>query len=238
MGKRYEIKQKRKQQKLVQNGIVIGIIAVISMVIAFILIWPNLQSPKDITVPEYTTYPVENVPEGETGMGDPNAPVKLEIFADFQCPACANLAINIEPKVVRNYVENGNVYLTFHPYSFLDKGTIGQESHRAAEAAFCALDQKMFWQYYDILFHNHTGENVGDYTKSRLIAYAEKLGMNMTEFTKCVNDRKYEQKVLDENEYAQSLGVDRTPTFFINGQKLVLVSSYDELFQALDLALK
>lgn len=230
--------EKRKRQKRLEQALMIGIISLAALVIVFVVAWPNLKTDRPIVVPEYVDYPVETVPENETGMGNVNAHVKLQVFADFQCPACANFALNIEPKIVSEYVTTGKVYLTFHPFSFLDQGTIGQESHKAAEAAYCALDQNAFWQYHDILFSNHTGENVGDYTNDRLTAYAEKIGLDMTAFNKCFQTEVYAQRVLDDVQTAQLLGVDRTPSFFVNDKKLIIASSYDELFQAIDSALK
>jgi protein-disulfide isomerase len=238
MGKRAEFKEKRKRQQQLQNFILIAMIVLAAIAITMILIWPTLQPEKDVVVPEYIKYPTDLVPSGEPGMGDPDAPVKLEVFADFQCPACANFALNIEPHVISDYVETGKVYLVFHPYSFLDRGTTQLESHRAAEAAFCALDQDAFWQFHDILFSNQTGENIGDFTKDRLLLFAEKINLDSGKFKDCLNDSKYEQRVLDEVEYGKLKEIDQTPSFYVNDKKIVLVSSFDELFQALDNAIK
>lgn len=238
MGKKTQIKEQRKRQKRLEQTLIFGGIFLAALAIVFIVIWPNLKAEREIVVPDYVNYPVQNVPEGETGMGNVNAPVKLQVFADFQCPACANFALNIEPKIVSEYVKTGKVYLTFHPFSFLDQGNIGQESHKAAEAAYCALDQNAFWQYHDILFNNLTGENVGDYTKARLTLYAEKIGLDMNAFNECFEREVYAQRVLDDVDIAQTLGVDRTPSFFVNGTRLIISSSYDELFQSIDSALK
>lgn len=209
------------------------LIIVIALIVFGVLIWPALKPVGDIKLPEEVSYATDKVPAGETAAGDPSAPVKLEIYSDFQCPACGAYAKQIEPLVVKNYVDTGKVYLIYRAYSFLDQSASG-ESHRAAEAAFCALDQGAFWKYHDILFANQTGENVGDFSDKRLSAFAEKLGLDMTEFNKCMSTRKYAQRVKDELEMGQKAGVDATPSFFINGQRFKLQTSYNELFQALD----
>ncbi len=250
MGKRAEFKAQRKRQQQRQNFLLLSLIVVAAVAIVLILVWPNLEAMRndasptaisrstDIVVPPAVPYPTDLVPAGEAGAGDPAASVKLEIFSDFQCPACARFSEDIEPLILTNYVETGKVYLVYHPYSFLDSGTVAQESHKAAEAAFCALDQGVFWQYHDILFANQTGENVGDFTERRLVAFAEKIGLDMTNFEECLTSNRYQQKVLEEAQFSVDQGVTSTPSFFINGQKVELVSSFNELIQALDAALK
>ncbi len=135
---------------------------------------------------------------------------------------------------MENYVDTGKVYLVFRNYSFLDGNSGKMESHRAAEAALCAMDQGAFWKYHAILFANQTGENVGDFVEKRLVAFAEKLGLDVPKFQDCLKNGKYAQRVLDEYNEGKTAGVDSTPSFFINGVRYQLQTSYNELFQALD----
>jgi protein-disulfide isomerase len=217
------------------------VIIVISVIVFGFLIYPavsNALTPiGEIKSPAEIAYPTDKVPAGELAAGDPDAPVKLEVYADFQCPACGNYAREIEPLVVKNYVDTGKVYLVFRNYSFIDGNTDKKESHHASEAALCAMDQGAFWQYHAILFANQTGENVGDFTQKRLVAFAEKLGLDTKKFQDCLNSSKYSQRVLDEYEQGKTAGVDSTPSFFINGVRFKLQTSYNELFQALDNAI-
>ncbi len=226
-----------KKQKKSNMGLIILII-ILSLVVFVVLIYPAvsraLRPVGEINMPAEIAYPTEKVPAGELGAGDPAAPVKLEVYADFQCPACGVYAREIEPLVMKNYVENGKVYVVFRNYSFLDGNRGDMESHRAAEATLCAMDQGAFWPYHSILFANQTGENVGDYVEKRLVAFAEKLGLNTEQFQECLQSGKYSQRVLDEYEQGQTAGVDSTPSFFINGVRFQLQTSYNELFQALD----
>jgi len=226
-----------KKQKKSNLGLIILII-VLSLFVIGLLVYPAvsraLRPVGEITVPAEFNYPTDKVPAGELAAGDPAAPVKLEVYADFQCPACANYALEIEPLVLKNYVENGKVYLIFRNYPFLDGNRGEMESHRAAEASVCAMDQGAFWKYHAILFANHTGENVGDYTEKRLIAFAEKLGLDTQQFQECLKSGKYTQRVLDEYELGKDAGVDSTPSFLIDGVRFRLQASYNELFQALD----
>lgn len=229
--------EKANNQKKANGGLIIGIV-VIALVLFFLLIWPSLWTSikpvGEIKMPSEISRPIDKVPAKETAAGDPAAPVKLEVYADFQCPACAFYATDIEPLILKNYVENGKVYLIFRAFSFIDKPTALKESHKAAEAAFCAMDQNAFWKYHDILFANQTGENVGDFVDKRLVAFAEKIGLDKTVFKDCLNSGKYAQRVEDEYQLGQQAGVDSTPSFFIDGQRFKVQISFNELFQALD----
>ena len=96
--------------------------------------------PLGLTAPAVTIP--SSIPRDGRTLGSPTAPVSLEIWADFQCPACGNFTRTIEPVVIDRYVETGKVKLTFHDYAF-----IGDESLDAAAAARCAAQQGRFWEY-------------------------------------------------------------------------------------------
>jgi protein-disulfide isomerase len=226
-----------KKVKKINWGWIIAIV-LIAIVLVLLLVWPtiwtSIKPVGSIVVPSEVSRPMDKVPAGETAAGDPAAPVKLEVFSDYQCPACRVFSSDIEPKLLQFYVDTGKVYLIYRAYSFIDRSNSLQESHKAAEAAFCAMDQGAFWKYHDILFANQTGENVGDFVNKRLVAFADKLGLDTTKFQACLNSGKYTQRVEDEYQLGQKAGVDSTPSFYIDGQRFQLQTSYDELFQALD----
>lgn len=145
-------------------------------------------------------------------MGDPNAPIHIIEYGDFQCPYCLRFWSETEPQLIEEYVNTGKVYFEFRAFPIL-----GDESFLAAEAAYCAGDQNQFWEYHDILFTNWTGENVGDFTQEKLIQYAEVLGLNVVEFESCLVEEKYKSKVEQDKAEGEAAGVYATPTFFING---------------------
>ena len=241
MSHRDMIREQHRRRERRQRIIVIAVVVIVALVITFFLVWPSIQPVGAITVPTFLQMPTDKVPTGTPAAGDPNAPVRLDIWEDFQCPACQNFTLNIEPDIVNTYVDTGKVYLVFHPFSFIDQAvTGGNESHAAAQAAFCAMDQGQFWQYYDMLYNNQSpsGENTGAFTDRRLAAFAEKIGLNMTQFNDCYNSGKYKQQVVDDYQQGVNLGVDSTPSFFVNDKKIQLQSSYDELTQAIDAALQ
>lgn len=221
LSKRQEIRQKRLHQQKKQRYIFIGIISVFALLVAALLIAPNFKSVGSIVeiTPAARPQVVDNT------MGDPNAPVKVEEYADFQCPACMRFATNFEPQIIQQYVTPGKVYYVFNSFSF-----IGQESVDAAQAAYCAMDQGKFWEYHDILFANQNGENIGDFTIPRLKAFAKTLGLDTNTFNTCLDSGAKKRKVDDDRTSGSGLGVNATPSFIVNG---TLVHS-DTLIQTIE----
>jgi len=241
MSHREMIREQHRRRERRQRIIVIAVVVIAALVITFFLVWPSIQPIGEITVPAFPSMPTDKVPADTPAAGDPNAPVRLDIWEDFQCPACQNFTLNIEPDLVKSYVATGKVYLVFHSFAFIDSDVSGgSESHAAAQAAYCAMDQGQFWKYHDMLFNNQSasGENTGAFTDRRLAAFAEKINLNMTQFNDCYSSGKYKQRVLDEFQQGTTLGIDSTPSFFVNDKHIVLQSSYDELTQAIDAALQ
>jgi len=233
MSKREEMKAKRKKQVMQQRLTVIGIIVVGAILIATLLIYPNLAPVGAFNVPTPVAYNQVN----GNNMGDPNAPVKVVGYADFQCPACGNWTKDYAPGFIAKYVDTNKVYLAYQPFSFIDDNGPGTESKDAAAAAFCAMDQGKFWQYHDMLYANQTGENTGDFTAKRLAAFAQKLGLNMSQFNSCFDSGKYKSLVLQDKAEGEALGINSTPSFTVDGKLVVLQASYNELDTAIDAAI-
>ena len=105
-------------------------------------------------------------------------------------------------------------------FTYVDFAFLGQESIEASLAAHCAQDQGKFWEMHDILFESHTGENVGDFKRENLNGFAQKLGLNMTDFGQCMDSRKYENFVNAQRAEGQRIGISSTPTLIVNDQLL------------------
>ncbi len=101
-------------------------------------------------------------------IGSADAPVTLDVWADFQCPGCGIFTRATEARIVRDYVASGKLRLVFHDYAFL-----GQESIDAAVAARAADAQGAFWPYHDWLFANQGGENKGAFRRDVLVAHRQ-----------------------------------------------------------------
>jgi len=146
-------------------------------------------------------------------LGDVTAPITVEEYVDFQCPACGDFARDTLQDIKEKYVKTGQVKLVLHHYAF-----IGEESTRAAEASECANEQGKFWEYADVLFHNQAGENQGAFADAKLEGFAEELRLNMDEFKACLADRRHLSKIQASIEEGAARGINSVPTLFINGQ--------------------
>ncbi len=222
MSKRQEMRDKRARSERNQRILVIVGIVIIALAVALFLILPTLQPVGSIA-----EHPLMNRPQVNlNGMGDPNAPVKIIEYSDFQCPYCARFTTDTEQQLIDAYVATGKVYFEYHSFGEF----IGTESLRSAEAAYCAGDQGKFWEMHDIIFANQTGENVGAFSDKRLTAFAAKVGLDAGKFSDCFNSSKYKAQVLQDGTDGTKAGVKATPSFTING-KLVEGAQPFSVFQ-------
>jgi protein-disulfide isomerase len=163
-------------------------------------------------------------------LGKADAPVKVDVWSDFQCPFCGQFATVVEPQVISNLVTKGTVRLVAHDFSFLGSGRNPDESTDAAVGARCADRQGHFWDYYLMVFANQgSTENGGAYVRSRLLAMADLLGLDHAAFETCQADQTLRAAVVTETAQGTGLGVNSTPTVFVNGQKATSVRDYATL---------
>ncbi len=207
LSKRQALREKRRRQETTKRILLIGVIVVGAAFLAFALIYPSLKPVGEFTSVDPNPRPQAN---GNT-MGDPNAPIQIEEFSDYQCPYCARFFEETEAQIVDAYVDTGKVFFVYRSFG----NFIGPESQSAAEAAYCAGDQGQYWEYHDMLMSNQTGENVGAFTDRRLQAFAETLGLDMDAFNSCFNGGQYTQRVQQDFVDGKAAGVTGTPAFVI-----------------------
>ncbi|MFZ1041727.1 MAG: thioredoxin domain-containing protein [Anaerolineales bacterium] len=219
--KRQEFREKRRRAELRNRWIVIGAIIVIAVLIVGAFAYYQLQPVAAIQKADARTRPNVN----RNLSGDPNAPVKLVEFADFQCPYCKEFWSTTEAQVFSTYVTTGKVLYTYRSAGNWVSGNIGDggfESQNSAMAAYCAADQNKFWQMHDALFANVLGEDAGSFTGRRLQAIAQNIGLDMSAFNSCYSSQKYLSQVNQDFADAQASGIQGTPWFVlsytVNGQ--------------------
>jgi protein-disulfide isomerase len=158
--------------------------------------------------------------------GPANAKVTVIAFSDFQCPFCSR-AVPTLKQVEDDY--KGKVRIAFKqlPLPFHDK------AHLAAEASLAANEQGKFWQMHDKLFANQQALD-----RPSLEKYAEELGLNMSKFRAALDSGKFKERVDRESKEGAAVGATGTPTFFINGHKLVGAQPFDQFKTAIDAELK
>lgn len=150
---------------------------------------------------------------GSPILGNPNAPITLVEFGDYQCFFCNKFFHETEDPLLKNYIETGKVKVIFKDFTI-----IGSDSITAANAAHCASDQGKFWEYHDTLYNHWTGENNGWASSDNLLQFAVELGLDIDQFSKCITDSKHAQSIAKSNQDAKDLGLTGTPAFFIIDQ--------------------
>jgi protein-disulfide isomerase len=173
------------------------------------------------------------IPKMRHFKGDPNAPVTIIEFADFQCPFCGRFFASIEPQINEAYIKSGKVRLGYWNFAFL-----GDESIWAAESAECAADQDKFWEYHDKLYASQSGENKGAFNKENLKKFAEELGLDTKLFNECLDSGKYTSLIKEDTSTSSALGVQSTPTFLVNGQSVVGAQPFDVFQKTIESLLK
>lgn len=202
--RREQMRRKERSSRLKM----IGAVSAVAVIIAFFIIYPNFKPLGSITTPNFTSRP--NVKFNATG--DPNAPVRIDEYSDFQCPYCRIFSEDTEAALIEKYVVPGQVYFVYNTFG----AYIGPESRSAGEAAYCAGDQEKFWEMHDIIFANQNGENTGLFSDRYLTALAETLKLDMTAFNSCYKGNDYKDLVSQNQVDGQADGVKTTPSFVLS----------------------
>jgi protein-disulfide isomerase len=147
-------------------------------------------------------------------VGDPNAPVTITEYGDFQCPVCRELHQLWQP-TLEQLIQQGKVKFEFVGLEYLDQGTT--ESLRSAAAGVCAADAEKFTDYYNALYDGQArSENSGFLTNDQLVKFGTSAGITDPAFASCVRSGKYTGWVTRNTEAASQRGVTGTPTVLLN----------------------
>lgn len=160
---------------------------------------------------------------------------KVEIveFSDFQCPYCQQFYNVAYKEIKTKYIDTGKVKLTFRQYPL----PFHANAQKAAEASECANKQNKFWQYHDVLFIKGQADGTG-LAVTDLKKYAQDLGLDTNKFNSCLDSGETADIVKKDLTDGQKAGVSGTPTFFINGKKVVGAQPFTVFQQEIEAALK
>ena len=173
--------------------------------------------------PESPVFSISTTDQPSLGKAD--APVTIVAFTDYQCPSCAAIHPELE-RLVKEYGDKVRLVTRDFP---LSQHT---EAFKAAEAAEAARDQGKYWEYIQILLHNQSALTV-----DKLKGYASELALDRTKFDSALDSGKFAESVQRDIEDGMKLGINGTPTIFINGRR-VSVQGYDQLKSIVDAAFK
>lgn len=154
-----------------------------------------------------------DIPQDGSRLGQEGAPVTIQLYEDFQCPACAQFIRDTFPQVVAQYVEPGEVKVVSETLAFL-----GPDSVLAARAAVAAGEQDRYWQYAYRLFENQGAENSGYVTDEFLTDIAEATeGLDVDRWNEARASDSVEEKLETVQERAVEDEIQATPTLVVSG---------------------
>lgn len=171
------------------------------------------------------------VRENSHKMSTESAKVVIVEFGDYQCPACgvAHFAVK---KILEYYQGRVNFVSRQYPLPQHKNALI------AAEAAEAAGEQGKFWEMNDKLYENQDKWSESDNALDIFARYAKDLGLDVEKFREDVSSKKFEDRINQDKNDGNNLGINATPTFFINGKQLAQPPTYDNLKTAIDQELK
>ena len=152
----------------------------------------------------------ENLLRGSTMAGNPDAKITIVEFGDYQCTFCYKFHDGTMKKINDEYIKTENVNFIYKDFPLN-----GEQSILASEASYCAQKQNKFWEYHNTLYNNWGGENTGWITKNVLLDFARDIELNLDDFSQCLKDSEFRQKVLDNEQFGKEIGINATPSFLI-----------------------
>lgn len=185
------------------------------------LIWGG-NDPVETPTQSFTRTKVD---EGNNpSIGPADAPITIIEFSDYQCPFCQRWQSQVYQKLLDAYPTQ--VRLVYRDLPLI---SIHPEAEPAAMAADCAGEQDAYFKYHDKLFSYEY-----DLGREAYLKYAGELNLDMTAFTRCLDNQRYKDEVQADYQYATNLGLGSTPTFFINGIKVVGAQSFETFKSIID----
>lgn len=172
--------------------------------------------------PAFTRYDIPT--DGFPSLGPDDAPITLVEFSDYQCPFCKRWHEEVYQQLLAAYP--GQIRMV---YRQLPLTSLHPDAMSAAVASMCAYDQGAFWQFHDKLFSDQYGLGRDAYVK-----YATDLELDTAAFKTCLDSGRFDDFIQKDMDFSLNLGVQSTPTFFINGLAVVGAQPLSVFKQVID----
>jgi protein-disulfide isomerase len=203
----------------------IGVIGGLVVIAAAIALGASPKAPPSSVA---LVHAPAGIPVDGLALGRADAPVTIDLFEDFQCPACESWGRGVFPRLVANELTAGTVRIVFHNLAF-----IGPESVAAAHAAYAADRQGRFWDLWATLYANQGRENGGAFSRARLVEMAGGLGLDVARFEADMDSPGAASALAGSIGEADAAGVSSTPTLIIDGIAHSGVTPYPEIAAAI-----
>ncbi len=211
-----------------KNTIIISIVAVLGTFLLLFGVYKLVNQPVQTDFPQVKQLKAND----HTKWSSDKKNLLIE-YSDFQCPACKN-AHNILKIIEASGSADFEITkkVTF-VYRHFPLSQIHNKANVAAYAAEAAGNQGKFWEMADLLFDNqNVWEKSNDPQKDYFLNYAKELKLEVDQFKKDSDLTEVKNRVAEDLKDAEQMGINSTPTFFLNGQR-VIVNSFNELKQVL-----
>ena len=223
----------RAQAERRRRRVIGGALAAAAVVVALVVVIV-VQSAR--TAPSSDAAPAGTVADG-TGVlvGDADAPVVVDLYEDFLCPACRQFE-EVNGATLESLVDDGAIQLRYRPIAILDRFSTDEYSTRSLNAAGVVLDAagpEAFAEFAGLLFAEQPAEGGPGLTDDRLIELAADAGASGAEVEEGIRDRVFEDWTARVTEEASKAGVSGTPTVLIDGETLDLAEATPENITAL-----
>lgn len=202
----------------------LGFVIVLGLIVWGLVVAMNKSGS---TTGNYGTAPAVNATDHVRGPA--NAPVTLIEYADFQCPACEEY----EPILEQLEAQASTSFKIVYRHYPLSQHANALPAAYAAEAAGL---QGKFWEMHDLLFANHTDWTELSDPTTVFLGYATQIGLDLNKFKTDITGNAVKQRVQHDLDEAQSLNLDYTPTFYLNGKVLPNPQNYGEFLSIIQAA--
>jgi protein-disulfide isomerase len=164
--------------------------------------------------------------QAERSLGSEKAPVWITEYFDYQCPPCAKARGILEEEMAAH---PGQIYLQARFFPLPGH----RHAMKAALYAECASRQKgKFWKFHEAMLTHQDEWKDDAYASFRFVSYAEEAGLDLKRLDACVQDPKTQEAVAEEKKKAQEIGVQMTPTFYINSNMIIGTEKLHDEIQA------
>ncbi|GFN41414.1 MAG: periplasmic thiol:disulfide interchange protein DsbA [Marine Group I thaumarchaeote] len=172
------------------------------------------QQPTQPAVPQVFRVFLDDDPV----KGNPDAPVTIVEFSDFQCPFCLRFFQQTLPLIEQNYIDTGKIKFV---YKDLPLDSLHPNARAAHIAAECADEQEKFWEYHDVLFEKQPqwSSLASSELENTFTEFATDMGLQAASFESCMQSPNIADEVNNDTLEAASFGATGTPTFFIGNEK-------------------
>lgn len=213
-------RESKERSRKIKNGI-IALLVIIGLSLGGYKLWQWINTPIGGEGGESVAQDYFEVNESDWINGNPEAPLTLIEYGDFQCPACAAYALSTK-KLAEELSEDIRFIYRHFPLVSIHKNAI--PSAKAAEAAG---EQGKFWEMHDILYEKQSEWEEERNPKNKFVSYALEIGLDEEKFKQDLEDKSLEEKINNDLFSGNRLKVDSTPTFFLNGERIRPPGDYE-----------